>query len=41
MLEDVLLITDKHRKAATVIVEEILKRRTDKYDNRSQRIYKG
>ena len=31
MLEDVLLITDKHRKAATVIVEEVLKKKTDKY----------
>jgi uridine kinase len=31
MLEDVLLITDKHRKAAADIVEEILKRGTEKY----------
>jgi len=31
MLEDVLLITDKHRQAAADIVEEILKRRTEKY----------
>jgi len=31
MLEDVLLITDKHREAAAVIVEEILKNKTDKY----------
>ena len=31
MLEDVLLITDKHRKAAADIVEEILKRRTEKF----------
>lgn len=31
MLEDVLLIQDKHREAATVIVEEILKRKKDKF----------
>jgi len=31
MLEDVLLITDKHRKAAAIIVDEILKNKTDKY----------
>ncbi len=31
MLEDVLLIADKHREAAAVIVEEILKNKTDKY----------
>ncbi len=31
MLEDVLLITDKHREAAADIVEEILKRRTAKF----------
>jgi len=31
MLEDVLLITDKHRKAALIIVDEILKNKTDKY----------
>jgi len=31
MLEDILLITDKHRKAATVIVDEILKNKTVKY----------
>ncbi len=31
MLEDVLLITEKHRNAAAVIVDEILKRRTGKY----------
>jgi len=31
MLEDVLLIQDKHREAAAVIVEEILKNRKDKY----------
>ena len=31
MLEDVLLITDKHREAAAVIVDEILKNKTDKY----------
>lgn len=31
MLEDVLLITEKHRKAAADIVKEIVKRRTDKY----------
>lgn len=31
MLEDVLLITDKHRRAAEIIVEEILKRKKDKY----------
>jgi uridine kinase len=31
MLEDVLLIQDKHREAAASIVEEILKRKTDKY----------
>jgi len=31
MLEDVLLISDKHRVAAAVIVEEILKNKTDKY----------
>lgn len=31
MLEDVLLITDKHREAATVIVDEILKNKKDKY----------
>ena len=31
MLEDVLLITDNHRKAAADIVKEIIKRRTAKY----------
>jgi len=31
MLEDVLLITDKHRKAAAEIEKEILKRKKDKY----------
>ncbi len=31
MLEDILLITDKHRQAAADIVKEILKRRTEKY----------
>jgi uridine kinase len=31
MLEDVLLIADKHREAAATIVEEVLKNRTDKY----------
>lgn len=31
MLEDVLLIADKHREASAVIVEEILKNKTDKY----------
>jgi uridine kinase len=31
MLEDVLLIQDKHREAAASIVEEILKRKTDKF----------
>jgi len=31
MLEDVLLITDKHREAAAIIVDEILKNKTDKY----------
>ena len=31
MLEDVLLIQDKHRLAAAAIVEEILKNQTDKY----------
>ena len=31
MLEDVLLITDKHRAAAATIVEEILKRKKEKY----------
>ncbi len=31
MLEDVLLITDKHRAAAAIITEEILKHRKDKY----------
>jgi len=31
MLEDVLLITDKHRAAAEVIVEEILKNKKDKF----------
>lgn len=31
MLEDVLLIADKHRIAAAAIVEEILKRRTEKF----------
>ena len=31
MLEDVLLIQDKHREAAAVIVEEILNNKKDKY----------
>ena len=31
MLEDVLLITDKHREAAEAIVEEILKNKKDKF----------
>ena len=31
MLEDVLLIADKHRKAAAVIVNEILQKKTDKF----------
>lgn len=31
MLEDVLLIQDKHREAAAVIVEEILKNKKDKF----------
>lgn len=31
MLEDVLLIQDKHREASASIVDEILKRKTDKY----------
>jgi len=31
MLEDVLLIADKHRQAAAVIVDEILKNKKDKY----------
>ena len=31
MLEDVLLIQDKHREAASVIVEEILKKKKDKF----------
>lgn len=31
MLEDILLIQDKHREAATEIVKEILKRRKEKY----------
>ena len=31
MLEDVLLIQDKHREAAAVIVQEILKEKKDKY----------
>ncbi len=31
MLEDVLLITDKHREAAAAIVEEILKNKKDKF----------
>ncbi len=31
MLEDVLLITDKHRAAAATIVEEILKRKNEKF----------
>ena len=31
MLEDILLITDKHREAAAIIVDEILKNKTDKY----------
>ena len=31
MLEDVLLIADKHREAASSIVEEILKKKTDKF----------
>lgn len=31
MLEDVLLITDKHRAAAATIVEEILKRKKEKF----------
>lgn len=31
MLEDILLITDKHRKAAADIVKEIIKKRTEKY----------
>lgn len=31
MLEDVLLIADKHREAAAVLIEEILKRKTSKY----------
>ena len=31
MLEDVLLIADKHREAAAAILEEILKKKTDKF----------
>ncbi len=31
MLEDVLLITDKHREAAEIIVKEILKNKKDKF----------
>jgi len=31
MLEDVLLIADKHREAAAVIVDEILKKKKDKF----------
>ena len=31
MLEDILLIKDKHREAATEIVKEILKGRKEKY----------
>ncbi len=31
MLEDVLLITEKHTTAANIIIKEILKKKKDKY----------